>query len=197
MARAGPDLCRWNSLFPSASSGVYGLDGDSDTVSTWLIGTCLQHKVPGDCGRGRRAAGGVCLEVVAVRCRTDDGASTGKDEATGNLATKQYRVQGPVMLMLTTTTTTTTTTTAIDVDEELLNRCLVLTINETREQTRAIHARQRAAQTLEGLLEEGPTSTYDRSITKRGSEYLNVQMNVTVDQFQANLISSGYSVTSQ
>lgn len=71
-------------------------------------------------------------------------ASTGKDEATGNLVTKQYRVKGPVMLMLTTT--------AIDVDEELLNRCLVLTINETREQTRAIHERQRAAQTLEGLL---------------------------------------------
>ena len=71
-------------------------------------------------------------------------ASTGKDEATGNLVTKQYRVKGPVMLMLTTT--------AIDVDEELLNRCLVLTINESREQTRQIHAMQRAKQTLEGLL---------------------------------------------
>ena len=31
------------------------------------------------------------------------------------------------------------TTTAIDIDEELLNRCLVLTVNEDREQTRAIH----------------------------------------------------------
>ena len=45
------------------------------------------------------------------------------------------------------------TTTAIEVDEELLNRCLVLTVDEGREQTRAIHALQRAAQTLEGLLE--------------------------------------------
>ena len=44
------------------------------------------------------------------------------------------------------------TTTAIDVDEELLNRCLVLTVNEDREQTRAIHRIQREAQTLEGLL---------------------------------------------
>ncbi|EAR0347059.1 DNA primase [Salmonella enterica] len=44
------------------------------------------------------------------------------------------------------------TTTAIDVDEELLNRCLVLTVNESREQTEAIHAAQRYAQTLEGLL---------------------------------------------
>ena len=31
------------------------------------------------------------------------------------------------------------TTTAIQVDEELFNRCLVLTVNEDREQTRAIH----------------------------------------------------------
>ena len=44
------------------------------------------------------------------------------------------------------------TTTAIDLDEELLNRCLVLTVNEDREQTQAIHKLQREQQTLEGLL---------------------------------------------
>ena len=71
-------------------------------------------------------------------------ASTGKDPATGKLVTEEYRVRGPVMLLLTTT--------AIDVDEELMNRCLVLTINESREQTRAIHQRQRAARTLAGVL---------------------------------------------
>lgn len=70
-------------------------------------------------------------------------ASTGKDEATGNLVTKEYRVQGPVMLFLTTT--------AIDIDEELLNRCLVLSVNESREQTQAIHRAQRAKRTLAGL----------------------------------------------
>ena len=43
------------------------------------------------------------------------------------------------------------TTTAHDVDEELMNRCLVLAVNEDREQTRAIHRKQREAQTLEGL----------------------------------------------
>jgi DNA primase catalytic core len=71
-------------------------------------------------------------------------ASTGKDAATGKLVTHQYRVEGPVMIFLTTT--------AIEVDEELLNRCLVLTVDENREQTRAIHRIQRQAQTLEGLL---------------------------------------------
>jgi DNA primase len=69
-------------------------------------------------------------------------ASTGKDAATGRLMTHTYRVEGPVMIFLTTT--------AIEVDEELLNRCLVLAVDEAREQTRAIHARQRRAQSLEG-----------------------------------------------
>jgi DNA primase len=70
-------------------------------------------------------------------------ASTGKDPATGKLVTSEYRVEGPVMLCLTTT--------AIDIDEELLNRCLVLTINETVVQTAAIQQRQRQARTLQGL----------------------------------------------
>jgi DNA primase catalytic core len=70
-------------------------------------------------------------------------ASTGKDPATGKLVTQDYTVEGPVALMLTTT--------AIDLDEELKNRCLVLTIDESREQTRAIHARQRFEETLAGL----------------------------------------------
>lgn len=70
-------------------------------------------------------------------------ASTGKDETTGELVTKEYRVEGPVMLFLTTT--------AIDIDEELMNRCLVLSVNETREQTKAIHQRQRQGRTLQGL----------------------------------------------
>jgi DNA primase len=70
-------------------------------------------------------------------------ASTGKDPTTGKLVTEEYRVEGPVMLFLTTT--------AIDLDPELQNRCLTLAINESREQTEAIHRRQREARTLAGL----------------------------------------------
>lgn len=72
-------------------------------------------------------------------------ASTGKDPHTGRHVTNEYHVQGPVMIFLTTT--------AVDLDEELLNRCVVLTVNENREQTRIIHERQRESQTLEGKLE--------------------------------------------
>ena len=70
-------------------------------------------------------------------------ASTGKDDSSGQLVTREYKVEGPVMLFLTTT--------AIDIDEELLNRCLVLTVNESREQTEAIHHAQRLKRTLQGL----------------------------------------------
>jgi hypothetical protein len=44
------------------------------------------------------------------------------------------------------------TTTADEPDFELVNRCLVLAVNEDRDQTRAIHRRQRESQTLQGLL---------------------------------------------
>ncbi|RAW68214.1 DNA primase, partial [Photorhabdus sp. S15-56] len=91
---------------------------------------------------------GVRQAAYALKLLQSDGelkiASTGKNEQSGELVTREYKVQGPVMLMLTTT--------AIDVDEELLNRCLVLTVNESREQTQAIHAMQRHRQTLAGLL---------------------------------------------
>jgi len=70
-------------------------------------------------------------------------ASTGKDTESGKLVTQEYRVEGPVMIF--------STTTAIDHDEELLNRCLTLAVDESREQTRAIHRLQREKRTLEGL----------------------------------------------
>ncbi len=70
-------------------------------------------------------------------------ASTGKDPQSGRLVTHEYRVEGPVAILLTTT--------AVEIDEELLNRSLVLTVDEGREQTRAIHAMQREDETLEGF----------------------------------------------
>lgn len=91
---------------------------------------------------------GAARAAYALKLLQSDGelsiASTGKDGATGRLTTHTYRVAGPTAIFLTTT--------AIDVDEELLNRCLVLTVDETAGQTRAIHDRQRAGETLAGLV---------------------------------------------
>jgi DNA primase len=71
-------------------------------------------------------------------------ASTGKDPATGKMVTQEYHVEGPVMIFLTTT--------AIDLDEELQNRCLTLTVDESAEQTGRIHQVQRERRTLAGLM---------------------------------------------
>ena len=69
-------------------------------------------------------------------------ASTGKDPSTGRLVTHEYHVEGPAAILLTTT--------AIDLDEELQNRCLVLAVDESREQTSAIHQAQRLSQDPRG-----------------------------------------------
>ena len=71
-------------------------------------------------------------------------ASTGKDPQTGRMVTQEYRVEGPVMIFLTTT--------AIDMDEELQNRCLTLAVDESAEQTARIHTVQRERRTLAGLV---------------------------------------------
>jgi len=71
-------------------------------------------------------------------------ASTGKDPATGKMVTQEYHVEGPVMIFLTTT--------AIDLDEDLQNRCLTLAVDESTEQTGRIHRVQRERRTLAGLV---------------------------------------------
>jgi hypothetical protein len=72
--------------------------------------------------------------------------STTKESGTGRTATERYEVQGPVALVMTTT--------ALDVDPELLNRCLVIAIDESVAQTEAILQQQRFAETLEGWTQQ-------------------------------------------
>ncbi len=109
----------------------------------YLGETDLKHKI-----LGIAEEEGVSEASYALKLLQSQGeltiASTGKDAQTGKMITQEYHVEGPVMIFLTTT--------AIELDEELLNRCLVLTVNETREQTEAIQHRQRFEETLDGLL---------------------------------------------
>jgi len=74
-------------------------------------------------------------------------ASAGKDPVSGRQVTHVYHVEGPVMIFLTTT--------AVELNDELRNRCLVLTVDEARAQTQAIHRAQRYARTLDGLFAQG------------------------------------------
>ena len=71
-------------------------------------------------------------------------ASTGKNPHSGRMETQEYHVEGPVAIVFTTT--------SIDIDEELMNRCLVLTVDESTAQTERIHQLQREARTVEGIL---------------------------------------------
>ncbi len=71
-------------------------------------------------------------------------AATGKDPATGKLKTEEYKVKGPVALMITTT--------EVDLDYETSNRFITLTIDESKEMTERILAKQREQETLEGLI---------------------------------------------
>ena len=73
-------------------------------------------------------------------------ATASRSKISGQMSTSSYTVKGPVMLFLTTT--------SVQVDEELMNRCLVVSVNESREQTARIHQYQRFKKTLEGWQKE-------------------------------------------
>lgn len=67
-------------------------------------------------------------------------ATVGRGE-NGQVETQTHHVEGPVQIFLTTT--------SMQVDEELVNRCLVLSVDETNSQTEAILARQRDSHTFD------------------------------------------------
>ncbi len=87
---------------------------------------------------------GVSEATYALKLLQSEGelrhATVGRDES-GEMATKQHHVEGPVQIMLTTT--------AMDIDEELVNRCLVLSVDESQSQTGAIQTKQRQSRSLE------------------------------------------------
>lgn len=88
---------------------------------------------------------GVSEATYALKLLQSEGvlrhAVVGKGDG-GRMTTQHYTVEGPVSLFLTTT--------AVELDEELVNRCLVLSVDESRQQTEAIHRQQQLAETVKG-----------------------------------------------
>lgn len=109
----------------------------------YVSGQSLAHKVLAVAEEQGASRAAYALKLLVTEGRLSI-ASTGKDPATGRLRTTAYTVTGPVALVLTTTAT--------DIDPELANRVVVLGVDEDPAQTRAIHAAQRHAATLDGLL---------------------------------------------
>jgi len=101
---------------------------------------------------------GVAQASYALKLLQSDGrlriAAAGKNQGSGRQETQSYEVEGPVMMFLSTTNE--------QPDPELANRCLTLHVNESPAQTAAIHARQRAAYTLDShnAAREGLTSLH-------------------------------------
>ena len=124
----------------SAMTGqsLYYLDGD------------LRHKVLSIAEEEGASRAAYSLKLLQSEGKISIAAPV-KDPETGVLSTQTRTVEGPVALFLTTT--------AAEIDEELLNRCLVLTVDEGRDQTRAVHQAQRERETLAGLIarEQGAT----------------------------------------
>jgi DNA primase catalytic core len=109
----------------------------------YLADGSLKHKILAIAEVEGALRAGYALKLLQSEGRISI-ATTTKDPETGDMKTKRHEVEGPVAVFLTTT--------AAEIDAELQNRALVLTVDEDRAQTRAIHELQRRAQTLEGML---------------------------------------------
>ena len=110
----------------------------------------LKHKILAIAEEEGAEQAGYALKILQSEKKLKI-ASTGKDPKTGRLVTQEYNVEGPCVIFMTTT--------SVEIDEELQNRCLVLTVNEEREQTKRIHQLQRKSRTLEGMLQKEDKSS--------------------------------------
>jgi DNA primase catalytic core len=109
----------------------------------YLAEGSLKHKILAIAEVEGALRAGYALKLLQSEGRISI-ATTTKDPETGDMRTKKHEVEGPVAVFLTTT--------AAEIDPELQNRALVLTVDEDRAQTRAIHERQRRSQTIQGIL---------------------------------------------
>ena len=69
-----------------------------------------------------------------------------KDAVTGQIKTVSIKVEGPISFV--------ETTTSGEINPENLNRCFVIGIDESEDQTRLIHDLQRKNYTLQGYLQK-------------------------------------------
>ncbi|MFP4044742.1 MAG: toprim domain-containing protein [Rhodosalinus sp.] len=103
----------------------------------------LEHRILSiaeDVGTGKAA---YHLKILLSEKRLE-GLTTVQNPSTGEMEARSYLVRGPVALL------TTTTRDDDELDDELVNRCLLLSVSETDDQTAAVQALQRAADTIAG-----------------------------------------------
>jgi hypothetical protein len=107
--------------------------------------TSLKHKVLAiEEDEGARSANYALRNLISAGELTTE--VTSKDPASGRLITTTNKVEGPAAVFVTTT--------APDLDAETKSRFFVTSIDESREQTRAILERQRHSHTLAGISDQ-------------------------------------------
>jgi DNA primase catalytic core len=121
---------------------------------TRLTGQALFYKDPYSLQRKMLVIAedeGAMQAVYSLRTLASDQrlsiAATRTDPATGKLSTEHYEVFGPVVIVITTTS-------AEAFDEETRSRFVLLSMNESIEQTRIILSQQRHQHSLLGVLEK-------------------------------------------
>lgn len=126
---------------------------------TRLTGQALFYKDPNSL-KGKVLAiveeGGATEAIYSLRNLASDQrlsiAVTQTNPQTGELHTRHYDIHGPVSII-------TTTTSPEAFDEETRSRFVLLTMDESRDQTRAILHRQREACTLAGVVAEAASES--------------------------------------
>ena len=120
---------------------------------TRLTGQALFYKDPNSLRRKMLVIAeeeGAAQAVYSLRTLASDQrlsiAATRTDPQTGKLHTEHYEVFGPVVIVITTTSSEA-------FDDETRSRFVLLTMDESAEQTRLILERQRRRHTLEGVME--------------------------------------------
>ncbi|HKP94560.1 MAG TPA: CHC2 zinc finger domain-containing protein [Fibrobacteria bacterium] len=107
----------------------------------YMGGETLRHKILAIAEDGGMEKAAYALKLLMTDKKLKI-AAPGKDLETGKLITQTYSVEGPAAAFYSTTSS--------EVDAELQNRCITLTVDESEGQTEAILALQRFQQTAEG-----------------------------------------------
>ncbi len=105
----------------------------------------LRHKLLSVSEDGGMAEAGYALKNLITDKKLVK-ASPGKDPQTGKMVTQRYEAEGPTAVIVSST--------AAEIEPELQNRCLILTLCEDKAQTEAILSQQRYLETLEGKKEK-------------------------------------------
>ncbi len=107
----------------------------------YMGGETLRHKILAIAEDGGMEKAAYALKLLMTDKKLKI-AAPGKDPETGKLVTQTYSVEGPAAAFYSTTSS--------EVDAELQNRCITLTVDESEGQTEAILKLQRFQQTAEG-----------------------------------------------